>query len=119
MKLGVLILLSAFLSGGCVCPAQAAGSVRVCSCENNSEGGGCHKSELAEGKHDLHGDEVSKGARTDMEMSHQLVLKTNLLYDAALMRWSILSTTDGLSIWKGRWLGGRTIISINIISWLP
>ncbi len=63
MKLGVLILLSAFLSGGCVCPAQAAGSVRVCSCENNSEGGGCHKSELAEGKHDLHGDEVSKGAR--------------------------------------------------------
>lgn len=85
MKLGVLILLSAFLSGGCVCPAQAAGSVRVCSCENNSEGGGCHKSELAEGKHDLHGDEVSKGARTDMEMSHQLVLKTNLLYDAALM----------------------------------
>ena len=39
MKLGVLILLSAFLSGGCVCPAQAAGAVRVCSCENNSEGG--------------------------------------------------------------------------------
>jgi len=110
MKLGVLILLSAFLSGGCVCPAQAAGAVRVCSCENNSEGGVCHKSELAEGKHDLHGDEVSKGARTDMEMSHQLVLKTNLLYDAALMpsleveylindRWSV-NLEGEMAWWK-------------------